>query len=166
MPIPNSTQLQRTGHWWLKTWLVCIVKETTKQKTEENIAALQLLLKNYRYTKLFSKNIPIPKSQNHGFQITPQGKPLLFLEAVTQKPRPGPKGSPNVWLLGGKNSQPTQSLQISVICHHFPAPWITTFILWENLVVPGISSPACAWAHPSFTDKESALCGAMAQSRD
>lgn len=162
MPIPNSTQLQRMGHWWLKTWLICIVKETTKQKTEEKSAALWLLLKNYRYTKLFSQEHSHPKKSKSWLSNNTSRQAFVVLGSCHSE-TPTWAIRQSKLLASGRKRFPTNS-QFTGICHHFPAPRITTFILWENLVVPGISSPACAEAHPSFTDKESALCRAMAQS--
>lgn len=130
-------------------WLPCTAEKTTekfkgkknkKKGREKNLknqkkgAASSLLLKNNHHPKLFFfKYIPVPTSQNQGFEITPQGKTLFFLEASTLKPRliglGHEKQSPSFWILGGKDFQPTLSEQISAICHHFPALWSS----WRGL---------------------------------
>lgn len=141
-------------------------------------------MNNNHHPELFPSIFPSPQVKNQGFQITPQGKPLFFLEALTRKPRLIDLGHEAVQAFGFWEERISNQLSVSryllsvitslpcgAIGEDYPfysprEPGCTRYETISDKFAPGVSSPARAPSHPFFTDKEHALREAMAQSRD
>lgn len=108
-------------------------------------AAFWLVLNNNPQPKVFSKHISIPTRQNQGFQITPQDKPLFFLEDSIRKPRLIIWAVKQSKLLDSErkgfptNSQWADIYYLSSLpCSVQLLERVPSFILPENLVVSGM----------------------------
>lgn len=103
---------------------------------------------------------------------------FALLGSFALAPTRGPWNTARFWTLCRKRLQTFHSLQVSVISHHFTAPWVSycfrspeapgcaRYQERPDKFVPGVSSPVWDQARPSFWDKESALHVAVAQSWD
>lgn len=130
--------------------------------------------------KFFPRIFPSPQEKNQGFQMTPQDKPLFFLEDSIWKSRLRDLGCETVQALDTERRGFPTSSQWTDIYHLSSLPCsvhllerVPSFILklafvWyektSNKAVPGISSPMRSGSQAlPYRYGKRALCEAMAQ---
>lgn len=157
-------------------FFVLTEKKLNRKKWEST--AFWLLLNNNHCPKLFFQEHSHPKNSKLGTSNNNSGQLFAFLESFALAPTPGPQNTAHFWTLCRKELQTFHSLQVSVISHHFNAPWVSycfhspkapgcaRYQERPDKFVPGVSSPVWDQAHPSFWDKGSALHVVVAQPRD